>query len=220
MKATLAVLVAVVAAGSAQGQQINPAQAAAADRIAERRALYRRIAMESGPIEAKFMIAERRYQRVAVRVSACRIGRYQSAFADTFKTIDTVRASLESGNDAIKEKRRAANKVFSEQENKKLELDMEYANKPRDDAYYNRLTTITHTVNNDYAAIMADVVNPGYVRYTDGIDQITDAYDRYATECASNPRGRQMSNLVREVGSKIDLANVAANALKRLLGIA
>lgn len=172
-------------------------------------------------VEKKYQGAVTRYETAARLVRKCQRGPWRVLFKDTFKDLDSARTKLEEARAAVNAANNAATKAMKSQNRSLRLLEVSYAGKARDTAYFEKMNTLLDNLTTNYAAVLTEIVVPGYDKYVDGMDAVSESYTYAAEDCNRplpfSPLRNLFEKVLEIVVGKISVANSAATAILELV---
>ncbi|MEA1844791.1 hypothetical protein [Agrobacterium tumefaciens] len=172
-------------------------------------------------VEKKYQGAVTRYEKAARLVRKCQRGPWRVLFKNTFKDLDSARTKLEEARAAVNAANNAATKAMKSQNRSLRLLEVSYAGKARDTAYFEKMNTLLDNLTTNYAAVLTEIVVPGYDKYVDGMDAVSESYTYAAEDCNRplpfSPLRDLFDKVLEIVVGKISVANSAATAILELV---
>lgn len=172
-------------------------------------------------VERKYTAAASRYQAASRLVRQCQRGTWSVFFKDIFKELDSARKKLEEARAALNAANKSATNAMRSQNRSLRILEASYEGRVRDAAYWEKMNTVVDNLTANYADILTEVVVPGYDKYVEGIDEISESYTYSAKDCNSALPLTPLRNLFKSVLSivvgKISVANTLADEILELV---
>lgn len=180
-------------------------------------AQFRKLEKQWAKVEENYGAAEGRYKAASRLVKRCNRGTWSVLFKDVFKELDASRKNLEEARSATNSANKIANSMLKNQNRNIRILEASYSGKVRDGAYWEKMNTIVGTISTDYADVITDIVIPGYAKYINGIDELTDSYNFAAKDCNRplpfNPLRQFFKDVLGIVVGKISIVNALADEI-------